>query len=115
MNVPDLTRLHQLASALPAAEQAMLLAFAEFLHARTADTPRPPSVPLVIPRPAQESVVKAIKRLSQTYPMLDKSTLLNEASQLLSQHVLQGRPASDVIDELEVLFQRRYELFTQVD
>ncbi|OUD15547.1 hypothetical protein [Thioflexithrix psekupsensis] len=118
MNVPDLTRLHHLASALPAAEQAMLLAFAEFLHARTAAAvpcPAPSPTPLAIPRPAQESVVKAIKRLSQTYPMLDKSALLNEASQLLSQHVLQGRSASDVIDELEVLFQRRYELFIQAD
>lgn len=119
MNVPDLKRLHQLASALPAAEQAMLLAFAEFLHARigvaASEITPPISTPQAIPRPAQESVVKAIKRLSQTYPMLDKSTLLNEASQLLSQHVLQGRAASDVIDELEVLFQTRYELFTQAD
>jgi hypothetical protein len=45
-----------------------------------------------MPRPSQESVVAAIKRLSKTYEMLDRGPMLNETSALMSAHVLQGRP-----------------------
>ena len=62
-----------------------------------------------IPRPEQETVVAAIQRLSQTYPMLEKSKLLHKASDLMSQHVMQGRVASEVIDELELLFTQFYQ------
>ncbi|MFA7387405.1 MAG: hypothetical protein WCZ87_07060 [Thiohalobacteraceae bacterium] len=102
---------------LPATEQAQLLAFAEFLHSRAGGRPRPPAArepviipePEPIPRPEQESVVKAVKRLAQTYPMLDKSKMLNETSALVTQHIIQGRDAIEVIDELEVVFQRHYD------
>jgi hypothetical protein len=91
-------------------DQATLLAFAEFLAERDTE---PASVsifePHPIPRPVQESVVAAIKRLSATYPMLDKPTLLNETSVLMTRHVMQGRDANGVIDELETLFRRYYE------
>ena len=101
---------------LPAAEQAQLLAFAEFLHSRAGGQARMPaapepviiSEPESIPRPEQESVVKAVKRLAQTYPMLDKSKMLNETSALVTQHIIQGRDAVEVIDELEIVFQRHY-------
>lgn len=102
---------------LPAADQASLLAFAEFLRSRaggilsvrTAPEPEPVPEPVAIPRPAEESVVKAVKRLAQTYPMLDKSKMLNDTSALVMQHVIQGRDAIEVIDELEIVFQRHYE------
>ena len=101
---------------LPAADQASLLAFAEFLHSRAGAVPRMPRVrepepipePVAIPRPEEESVVKAVKRLAQTYPMLDKSKMLNDTSALVMQHVIQGRDAAEVIDELEIVFQRHY-------
>jgi hypothetical protein len=103
---------------LPAADQASLLAFAEFLHSRAGAAPlaRPPATsapqpvpdPEPIPRPEQESVVKAVKRLSRTYPMLDKSKMLTDTSALVMQHVVQGRDAIEVIDELEIVFQRHY-------
>lgn len=101
---------------LPAAEQAQLLAFAEFLYSRAGGQPRMPAAPEPvvipepesIPRPEQESVVKAVKRLAQTYPMLDKSKMLNETSALVTQHIIQGRDAVEVIDELEIVFQRYY-------
>lgn len=101
---------------LPAADQASLLAFAEFLRSRAGAPPvaRPAPAPAVItepepiPRPAQESVVKAVKRLAQTYPMLDKSKMLTDTSALVMQHMVQGRDAVEVIDELEVVFQRHY-------
>jgi len=69
--------------------------------------------PQLIERPAEESVVSAIKRLKQTYQMLDTDTLLNKASALMGQHLLQGCEAHLVIDELEALFLSRYEEYRQ--
>ncbi|MFA7095397.1 MAG: Crp/Fnr family transcriptional regulator [Gammaproteobacteria bacterium] len=95
-------------SELPEEERRTLLAFAEFLHGR-ARTAREIPAPAPIPRPEQESVVGALKRLSATYHMLNKAKMLNETSVLMTQHVMQGRDAVEVIDELEVLFRRHYE------
>ena len=53
-------------------------------------------------------MVKAIRRLSATYPMLDKSKMLNQTSSLVAQHVMQGRETKAVIDELEVVFESHY-------
>lgn len=104
---------------LPAADQASLLAFAEFLHSRAgaaplarpaaAPVPEPVPDPEPIPRPEQESVVKAVKRLARTYPMLDKSKMLTDTSALVMQHAVQGRDAVEVIDELELVFERHYQ------
>ncbi len=97
--------------ALAAEERETLLAFAEFLVQRGAATQPPhrgPREPIPMPRPATESVVGAIKRLSKTYEMLDRGPMLNETSALMSAHVLQGRPANEVIDDLEALFARHY-------
>ena len=41
--------------------------------------------------------------------MLDSRHLLDEASLLMSQHVMQGRGVVEVIDELEIIFSRKYE------
>jgi hypothetical protein len=101
-------RLLSLVRGLPKAQAGQLLEFAEFLAARHAPA-EIADVPLSIPRPAEENVVKAIQRLSATYPMLDRVKLLDEASHLMTQHVMQGRAAVEVIDELEVLFRRHYE------
>ena len=68
----------------------------------------PTQEPQVIPRPENESVVAAIKRLTATYPMLDKPQLLNETSALMTKHVMQGVGVVEVIDELEDLFLRFY-------
>lgn len=110
-----LKRISELAAQLPTDEQAILLAFAEFLYARRALEVPPPLPRQLIPRPAQESVIAAIKRLSQTYPMLDKTTLFHETSQLMTQHVMQGRTAVEVIDDLEALFQQHYTQLQQTD
>lgn len=91
-------------------QRETLTAFAEFLagRAEAAAEPTELSKPLDIPRPEQESVVKAIKRLSATYPMLDKAKMLNDTSTLMAEHTLQGRDADEVITELEVVFERHY-------
>ena len=102
-----------------------LLRFAEFLAAQEEGTvsvavtesveittvsvsiPQPEK----IERPEQERVVDALKRLSATYPMLEKKTLLDKASELVAQHVMFGKPAKQVIDETEALFAAAYEKF----
>lgn len=68
-----------------------------------------PQEPLSIPRPEQESVVKAIQRLMASYPMLDRNKLLHETSAQMTRHLIHGVPAIEVIDELEIIFRRHYE------
>lgn len=111
-------RLVEIVQRLPAAQTAALLEFAEFLLIRhgSVGTEAMPDVtaaeipaPLDIPRPTEESVVKAVKRLRATYPMLDARKLLNETSAIMTQHVMQGRDKIEVIEELEVLFRAHYE------
>jgi hypothetical protein len=69
---------------------------------------RPPLEPRAVSRPTKESVVGAIKRLSHSYHMLDRGAMLHETSTLMAAQVLHGRPAPEVIDELEDLFARCY-------
>ena len=104
-------RLAEIAGRLPEEQQRTLLQFAEFLLAQVPeaaeDAPLPE--PKDIPRPEQESVIKAMRRLSETYFMLERGPLLNETSALMAQHVMHGRSAVEVIDELEIVFSRHYE------
>jgi hypothetical protein len=88
-------------------QQETLIAFAEFLVARNGG--QPSAVPLPIERPGEETVVMAIRRLVRTYPMLDRRSLMTDASQIMAQHALEGRAAEEVIDELELVFARHYE------
>jgi len=101
-------RLREIFGELPEAQARALLEYAEFLAARYSG-PKEITAPLDIPRPQKESVVKAIKRLGATYPMVDRAKMLNETSVLMTQHVVSGRDAVEVIDELEMLFRRHYE------
>lgn len=96
---------------LPADARQSLLDYAEFLASKSAKPEIPALNPL--PRPEKESVVKAIQRLSRTYPMLPKETLLHETSDKMSEHVLKGKPASEVIDELEEIFAAHYSRFLE--
>jgi hypothetical protein len=109
---PAKRRLLELYDALDDQDRATLTALAEFLVGRQAGGVEPLAAfpePVHVPRPAEESVIAAIRRLSQTYHMLDKAAMLHQTSALMSAHILQGRPATDVIDELETLFSGHYE------
>lgn len=106
-------RLLQIFKALPEAERETLLSFAEFLASRVEPRNEPVSEPVPIEPREGETVVGAIKRLSATYPMLDKSKMLNETSTLMTQYSIQGRDAGEVIQELEVVFRRHYERFLE--
>jgi len=112
------TRFRQLQSLikkLPELQQQSLLDYAEFLVAKTEDSSdAKKNLELeVIERPSGESVVAAIKRLKQTYNMLDTDRLINQVSALMGQHLLQGREASVVIDDLQDLFHNTYEEYRQ--
>jgi hypothetical protein len=102
---------------LGAADQASLLAFAEFLCSRqpevAAGQPSNPTVPEPEPvaRPPVESVVAGLKRLARTYPMLDKSEMLSATSDLVATHIMQGTDPAAVIDQLEDVFREHYERF----
>ena len=106
----DERRLLRLLRALPENRRASLLDFAEFLlNKALPDTPEVPTQPLAIPRPEKESVVKAIKRLRETYPMVDRARILNDTSACMTAHLVHGKPAEQVIDDLEALFRRHFE------
>jgi len=90
-------------------DQKFLLSFAEFLSSRSESDNNPTKInqtPELLPRPVDESIPKAIKRLSLSYPMLQDVELLHQCSALMSEHILKGRAAVDVIDELELLFRQ---------
>lgn len=101
---------------LPDDVAQQLLDFAEFLASRLADHGKEAleiPLPEKITRPEKESVVVAVKRLSATYPMINKDKLLDETSSLVSQNMLQGRDAVEVIDELEIIFKKHYEILLE--
>ena len=101
---------------LDAGDQATLLAFAAFLASRSpapAVTVKAEPVtipePEIIERPAEESVVGALKRLAKSYPMLDKTEMLSATSDLVATTIMQGTDPVGVIDELEEIFSTHYE------
>lgn len=107
-------------SRLTEQDQAQLLDFAVFLEQRVvaggeaengydeAQVTVEVTEPLPIERPPEEAVIAAIKRLSATYPMLDKSVMLNDVASMMTLHVVQGKSATDVIDTLEEKFLSAY-------
>ncbi len=109
MNSHD-RRLLRAAKKLDEGQREQLLAFAEFLGSRPRSTPAVCSAeePNPLPRREGETVVGAIRRLRETYHMLDARSMLNETAALMSQHALGGAPAHEVIAELEIFFSRSY-------
>ena len=102
------SKLLELFGTLAPEQQDKLIAFAEFLTAGAPDG-TVPAAPLSIPRPDGETVTMAIRRLTRTYPMLDRRRLMAETSQFMAQHALEGRAASEVIDDIEAVFARHYQ------
>jgi hypothetical protein len=96
---------------LTPAQQLSVMDFAGYLAQREppADAPQISATPLDIPKPHTESVVKAIKRLRETYPMLEHSKLLHETSHFMTLHLVKGKSAAEVIEELEKMFARHYQ------
>ncbi len=102
-------------------DKESFLAFGEFLLSRADDGLNDDngaqvavivSEPVDIPRPEDESVIKAIKRLSATYPMVDKENILHPISDLMTSHMISGRGAPEVIDDLQAVFIKEYQSLT---
>ena len=108
--------LTELFRQLSAADQLTLLAFGEFLASRGSSGAVVPvkeavviADPVVIERPPGESIVAALKRLSKTYPMLDKTKTLAASSDLVATNIMQGADPVEVINQLEGIFRSLYE------
>lgn len=108
----DDKRLASIFRTLSGARRQALLDYAEFLAGKeeVEAAAAPPAEPLPIPRPQDENVVKAIRRLMQTYPMLERNLIFHEASAQMTRHLVHGVAAVDAIDELERIFARHYDL-----
>ena len=108
-------------SLLSEGHKELVLEFMEFLGSRYPNASHPEAPveaksepgnipePILIPRPESESVIAAIKRLSQSYPMLNKEKLFDKTSSLMTAHIMQGRDVVEVIDEIELVFKDQHE------
>ena len=104
-------KINDIYDALPSESRKSLMDFAEFLFQRDGVTEPVATEKLGIPRPEKESVVAALKRLNETYPMIERKLVFHEASSLMTDHIMQGRDVIEVIDELESLFENHYQDF----
>lgn len=100
-------RLLAIFRALDAGDRHALQAYAEFLAVR-GGMRASDATANVEPGPEGESVVMAIRRLTRSYPMVDRRKLIGQTSQLMAEHALQGRAAAEVITELEMVFEHHY-------
>jgi len=107
----------KLYKSLSITDQQAFIAFGEFLQSRKdsleidgkSNDDTIVNEPVEIPRPKEESVIKAIKRLSATYPMVDKENILHPISDLMTSHMISGRSAPEVIDDLQDVFYKEYQ------
>ena len=97
---------------LPEAQKQTLVDYAEFLCQRYAvEETVVPRQPVDIPRPKEESVVKAVRRLAKTYPMLDSKELFEKTSSFMMRNLMHGEDGDALIDEMEIFFQQRYQAY----
>jgi len=85
-----------------------LFDYAEFLLSRGGPVVKEIGEPVAIPKPDTETVVGAIKRMKQTYPMVDSMKVFATASDLMTEHMVRGRDVDEVINEIEALFEQTY-------
>jgi hypothetical protein len=98
-------------------ERETLLSFAEFLSVKytaseaTEEVDGVLQLPILIEAPENESVIKGIKRLKASYFMIDDENLLHEVSALMSEHVMKGVSAHEVIQKVEAVFKKFYQQY----
>ena len=106
----DLIDLYQ---AMDDSRKKSLSDFADFLYGQAEPISKEVQPPDDVPRPQQETVVGAIKRLKMTYHMIGSMSVFSEASALMTDHMVKGRDVVEVIDEMEVLFEEAYKALVQ--
>ena len=100
--------LIEIFESLDTERQASLFDFAEFLQSKGDLVAKEMQEPVAIERPDAETVVGAIKRLKETYPMIDSMKVFTSASDLMTDHMVKGRDVVEVIDEMEKIFEDFY-------
>ncbi|MDP2829058.1 MAG: hypothetical protein Q8O37_10685 [Sulfuricellaceae bacterium] len=102
----------QLFRALDASQKQTAVSFMAFLATQASGQKSQEAIkPEPIAKPKEESVIKAIKRLRSSYPMLDQNQLFHVTSEKMMDHLMHGKTAPDVIDELEILFLQKYQVY----
>jgi len=87
--------------------------FADFLYAKADPVSKEIPAPDDIPRPQEETVVGAVKRLKIKYHMIGSMSVFSAASALMTDHMVKGRDVIEVIDEMELLFENAYDKLLQ--
>ncbi len=100
--------LLKLFDSLDQERQTSLFDYAEFLLSKGGPVVKEIGEPLAIPKPDNETVVGAIKRMKRTYPMVDSLQVFSTASNLMTEHMVKGRDVDEVIEEIETLFEQTY-------
>ena len=96
------SRLIEVFSKLPKAQQEELISIAELLRNAAAV-----AMPVADASPVgPESVIGALRRLRQAYPDVDRRSLMAEACDIVAEHALHGCAAEEAIARLERLFVR---------
>ena len=108
-NKPTTKALVEIFDTLDDERRASLVEYAEFLQSKGGLVKKEIGEPQAIRRPESETVVGAVKRLKQTYPMIASMTVFSAASSLMTQHMVNGRDVVEVIDEMEKLFEESFE------
>ncbi len=103
------SELAELFDTLDDERKASLFDYAEFLQSRGGLVKKELGEPLDIPRPEEETVVGAVKRLKLTYPMIGSMTVFSAASSLMTEHMVNGRDIIEVINEMEQLFEESFD------
>ena len=98
-------------------QRETLLVFAEFLNEKfvdagiVEDAEAVLQLPILIEITENESVVKGIKRLKSSYFMIEDDNLLHEVSALMSEHIMKGVSAEDIILRIEAVFKKFYQQY----
>ncbi len=107
------TRLADIFESLNSQRQQSLLDFAEYLYSLGDHLIKEIPEPEKISRPESETVVGAIKRLKASYHMIESMAVFSDASALMTEHMVKGRDAREVIDEMEALFAQAYQAMVE--
>lgn len=105
--------LVELYEAMDDERKRSLCDFADFLYARAEPISKEIPAPEDVPRPSQETVVGAVKRLKTRYHMVESMAVFSAASALMTDHMVKGRDVVEVIDEMELLFEEAYRKLLQ--
>ena len=105
--------LVELYEAMDDERKRSLCDFADFLYAKADPISKEIPAPEEVPRPSQETVVGAVKRLKVKYHMVESMTVFSAASTLMTDHMVKGRDVVEVIDEMEMLFEDAYQKLLQ--